>query len=370
MDNSETLKRCEKVLDATSTRIGDMIPYIPNEKKLYEVDMGKKNLAWWTNGFYAGIMWEMYVLTKKDKYQKIAINIEEKFDTLLEAKTNLLDHDIGFLWLHTAVANYRITGNLKSKTRALHAANLLAARFNVAGNYLVAWNHDNSNMIIDSLMNIPLLFWASEETGETRYRLIAEKHLETALKYIIREDGSCNHICRFDPETGEYLGPSAGQGYSVGSSWTRGQAWGVYGFSLAYKYTKDNRFLDAAKKVANYFCSNIVSYNYVSPIDFRAPEEPLYYDITASAIVASGLQELSCHMQGAEANNYQLIAKKILEEINVNYCDYNINTDGIVQKGSAKYHWDKVKPELPIIYGDYFYIEALLKLEKIKIDMW
>ncbi|MFV0393180.1 MAG: glycoside hydrolase family 88 protein [Coprobacillaceae bacterium] len=360
----------EKKIESTVDRIGSQIPYIPSKSGLYETDMSKENLAWWTNGFYAGIMWELYLCTKNDKYKKIANEVEEKFDVLFGDEVMTLDHDIGFLWLHTSVANYRITGNEQSKIRAIHAANMLAARFNANGSYLVAWNNDDRHMIIDSLMNIPLLFWATEETGDQRFKSIAEKHLNTAEQYILREDGSCNHICVFDSTSGEFIESIGGQGYGVNSSWTRGQAWGVYGFTLAYEHTGAEKYLNAAKKVANYFMANIIKYDFVTPVDFRSPIEPMIHDTTSSAIVASGLVELAKYVTKSEAENMMYVSEKIISKLEKEFIDLELTNDGVVKKGSAKYHNDKVDPEIPIIYGDYFFIEALMKHQKYEINMW
>lgn len=360
----------EKKIESTVDRIGSQIPYIPSISGLYETDMSKENLAWWTNGFYAGIMWELYLCTKNDKYKKIANEVEEKFDVLFGDEVMTLDHDIGFLWLHTSVANYRITGNEQSKIRAIHAANMLAARFNANGSYLVAWNNDDRHMIIDSLMNIPLLFWATEETGDQRFKSIAEKHLNTAEQYILREDGSCNHICVFDSTSGEFIESIGGQGYGVNSSWTRGQGWGVYGFTLAYEYTGEAKYLNAAQKVANYFMANIINYDFVTPVDFRSPIEPMIHDTTSSAIVASGLVELAKYVTESEAENMIYVSKKIISKLEAEFIDLEVTNDGVLKKGSAKYHNDKVDPEIPIIYGDYFLIEALMKHQKYEINMW
>lgn len=370
IDNAEILNKIEKKIESTNNRFGNRIPYLTGEQGIYSSDMSEENLAWWTNGFYAGIMWQMYMLTAKSEYKNTAEFIEKKFDSLLQEGIEELDHDIGFLWLHTSIANYRITKNKYSKKRGIHAANMLAARFNANGNYIVAWNNNDSHMIIDSLMNLPLLFWASEETSDHRFESIAKKHLETALNYIQRSDGSCNHICVFDSVTGEFREAIGGQGYATGSSWTRGQSWAIYGFTLAYEYTGDKRFLVAAQKAANYVVCNLVQYDFVTPIDFRAPLQPLVLDTTAAAITASGLIELANYVCEAEAENLRTVAKKIITKLVSDYCDFDLNTDGVLDKGSAKYHNDKIAPEQKIIYGDYFLIEAILKLQNLQIRMW
>lgn len=370
MNYNQILKKCENKISATCDRIGSRIPYIANSNLQYETDMREKDLSWWTNGFYSGILWLMHQKTKDDKYKQAANEIEVEFDKLFHDGFLGLHHDVGFMWLHTAVANYRDNGNEQSFIRGVHAANILAARYNANGEYLVAWNDESGWMIVDSLMNIPLLYWATRETEDERFVSIANKHLETVLKYVIREDGSCNHICSFDPKTGEYIESLGGQGYGAGSSWTRGQAWVVYGMTQAYKNTSDERFLAAAKKTANYFIANILEHDYVSPVDFRSPSDPLLLDTTASAIVASALVDLSQLVCEQEGVKYLNIAKKIINRLDADFCDYDTLHDSILQKGSEKYFNDAIDPEVAIIYGDYFYIEALMKLCSYNVEMW
>lgn len=370
MDKVKVLEQCERKISATCDRIGAQIPYIAKADLKYNTDMREKDLAWWTNGFYPGILWLMYKKSGDDKYKQAAEDIEQEFDKLFLDGFLGLHHDVGFMWLHTAVANYRDNGNERSFIRGVHAANILSARYNANGEFLVAWNDESGWMIVDSLMNIPLLYWATRETEDERFASIANKHLETVLKHVIREDGSCNHICSFDPKTGEYIESIGGQGYGVGSSWTRGQAWVAYGMTQAYKNTQDERFLAAARKTANYFIANIIEHDFVSPVDFRSPSEPLLLDTTATAIVASALVDLSKVVCEQEGVKYLHIATKMLEKLNNDFCNYDTEYDSILQKGSEKYFNDAIDPEVAIIYGDYFYIEALMKLNDYKIEMW
>lgn len=285
-------KKLEGKLEAECGRLGTMMPYVPVNGS-YE-DMGEKEPAAWTNGFYAGMMWQMYHATGKADYKNTAAGIEERLDRVLAEYTKL-DHDVGFLWLHTAVADYRLTGSERSRERGLHAAGILAGRYNPAGKFIRAWNGERAGVaIVDCLMNLPLLYWASEELHDSAYRQIAENHTDTALRYILRPDGSCNHMVEFDPQTGEYKDNPGGQGYESGSSWSRGQAWAIYGMALAYRYTKNQVYLDAAKRTAHYFCANLALTGYIPPIDFRAPKEPAYCDTTAGVCGACGLLDQYC----------------------------------------------------------------------------
>lgn len=352
-------EKLEIKLEAECRRLGSMMPYVPVNGK-YE-DMGKRELTAWTNGFYSGMLWQMYHATGKECYKDAAAGIEERLDEALAAFTKL-DHDVGFLWLHTAVADYRLTGSRDSRARGLHAAGILAGRYNPKGKYIKAWNGERAGVaIVDCLMNLPLLYWAAEELHDSACRQIAVNHTEMALNYILRPDGSCNHMVEFDPATGEYLDNPGGQGYERGSSWSRGQAWAIYGMSLAYRYTGNKAYLDAAKRVAHYFCANLAIHDYIPLIDFRAPAQPVYYDTTAGVCAACGLLELSGHVGILEKDLYVKSAVRCLKAVTDRFCQWDPEKDSIVSCGSARYDRESDR-QVPIIYGDYFLTEGILRL--------
>lgn len=247
--------------------------------------------------------------------------------------------------MHTAVADYRFTGNHASYIRGQHAANLLAGRFNVLGNFIRAWNDDKPGwMIIDCLMNLSLLYWASEESGDPRFDAVARRHADTAMEKILRPDGSCNHIAILDPLTGELLEAPAGQGCAEGSSWSRGQSWAVYGFAISYAHTKEQKYLDAAKQTAHYFIANVSLTEYLPLCDFRAPEEPLYYDSTAGACAACGLLEIAKHVPENEKALYEKSALRILKAMEQHFCNWNPEEDGVLGMGKVAYHDEGEKP--------------------------
>lgn len=370
MNYNHMLEKCNLKISNTVDRTGNFIPYIAKPYECYQKNYAKEDLSWWTNGFWSGIMWMLYDQTKDEKYSEVAKFTEEQFDFLFESRFPALHHDVGFMWMHTALASYRRTEDLQSKRRALHAANTLAARYNPNGEFIVAWNWENGWMIVDSLMNIPILFWASEEWGDPRYKSIAIKHLDTALNFITREDGSANHISSFDPVSGEFIESHGGQGYGHGSTWSRGLSWVVYGMTLAYKYTQEQKYLDAAKKAANYFITNSLQHDYIAPIDFMSPLEPFYSDTTASCIVASALVDLSEFVCPQEADNYLYVCEKIISKIDSDYCNYDITSDGILQGGAERYRDDNDPQGVNIVYGDFFLIEALMKLTDRHPHMW
>ena len=279
-----------------------------------------------------------------------------------------MDHDSGFRWLMTAGANYRLTGSEESKNRLILAANDLAGRFNSAGRFIRAWNDSGDGSragwaIIDCMMNLPLLYTVSDLICDPRFAQIAEAHADTAITAFLRPDGSLCHIVEFDPISGRRIKSHGGQGYAHGSSWTRGQAWGLYGFTLSYIHAKKPEYLETAVKIADRFISRIPE-NRLIPVDFDQPAEPWFEDSTASAIAACGLIELSKFA----GRKYFEAAESLLEALTENRCRFDEGCDNILEKCTAAYHdsWH----EGAIIYGDYFYTEAVLKLCGKETFLW
>ena len=277
---------------------------------------------------------------------------------------------MGFLWLHMAVANWRLTGNKEAKRVGVNAAHVLASRFNPLGNFIRAWNGEGREgwMIIDCMMNLPLLYWMSEESGDPRFEAVAKMHADTAMELIVRPDGSCNHIGILDAVTGEMLEAPAGQGYASGSSWSRGQAWALYGFALSYHHTKEQKYLDAAKRIAHYFISNVALTDYLPLCDFRSPEEPVKYDSTAGGIAACGLLEIAEFVPEHEKKLYTEMAYRILKAMEEKFADWNPENDAFMLYGMASYHGEE--GQQPIIYGDYFYLEAIFRMLGKDTFLW
>lgn len=349
----------------TSERIGVSFPHI-SENGQYD----NNTLDWWTNGFWPGLLWLIYSETKENKLKNIAQLCEEKLDTPL-FEYHKLHHDVGFMWGLSSVANYKITGDEQSRTRGLIAASHLASRFNLKGNFIRAWT-DSPNVnvagwaIIDCMMNLPLLYWASQQLNDPRYKHIAMAHADTVMKQFVREDSSVHHIVCFDPETGECIGYQAGQGYAIGSSWSRGQSWAIYGFALSYIYTGKQEYLNTAKNIAHYFISNICD-DFIPLCDFRAPKEPIIKDSTAGAITACGLIEISRLVEPNEGEMYLQHAINILKALKENCIDWSLEEEAILTMGTVAYDRNI---HVPIIYGDYFYAEAIAKLKGAKIMLW
>jgi unsaturated chondroitin disaccharide hydrolase len=368
----EALAQFAGKMETVVTRNQGKIPYTTDENGRFDDRSGKKDICWWTNGFWGGELWQLYKLTGKEIFRQEAIGTEDKMDAAF-MDYNGMDHDAGFRWLPTSVIRYKLENNAESRNRGLLAAASLSGRFNLNGNFIRAWNdwgddRDTTGWaIIDCMMNLPLLYWASEELGDPRFKAIAVAHADTAMKSFIREDGSVKHIVGFDPATGEYLGNYGGQGYDEASSWTRGQSWALYGFTLSYIYTKDNKYLETARKVADYVISELDNKfpEYLVPVDYRQPAEPAYEDSTAAAITAGGLIELAkCMAENGDqsaSDLYLSAAIKLLKTLHEKRCDYTLDKDNILEKCTAAY-FDS-RHEFAIIYGDYYYLEALMKLD-------
>ncbi len=345
----------------------DKIPYTTVDG-VYN-DMAKEDITWWTNGFWPGMMWLMYVGTKNEMYKEVAENAEKMLDAAFEEYDHL-HHDVGFMWHISSGVNYRLFGGKKSRVRTSIAADMLASRYNSSGKYIRAWNEDKVGwVIIDCMMNIPLLYWASEEYKDPRFKYIAMNHADTVMKTHIRPDGSVNHIVDLDPVTGEPKEAFGGQGYELGSSWSRGQAWAIYGYVISYIHTGKQEYLDTAKRVAHYFIANVCD-DWLPKADFRCPDEPVIYDSTAGACTACGLLEIARLVPEHEKKLYLNAAMNLLKAMEKNFCNWTEEEQSILQMGTEAYFCRPQGKHAAIIYGDYYFIEAIYKLKGFDMLFW
>ena len=341
----------------------DYIPYSTENGQWKPI-----HIHWWTNGFWPATMWQMYLATKDELYRDEAIRAEKMLDVNL-VDFEGLSHDVGFMWLIQSGVRYALEGNKDSYARTMKAAQHLACRYNPNG-FIRAWNGEGRQgwAIVDCMMNLPLLYWASEVTGDPRFRLIAMKHADTAMDVFIRPDGSCNHIIIFDAETGEVLDNPGGQGYESGSSWSRGQAWALYGFTLSYLHTGKQAYLDAAKRVANYFISQITD-DYIPRCDFRQPAEPVLKDDTAGTVAAAGLLVLAQQLPELEAVTYYDVAVKMLRAMEKEDINWELNDPALLQRCTSAYH-DIPGRHMTMNYADYYFVEAINMLRGQKMLFW
>ena len=361
----EIWEKLDKKLSSAAPKVRGMIPYSADG----DTYTPGNSIHWWTNGFWGGLMWLMYTGTKNEVYKDAAEHSEELLDGAL-ANFDGLHHDVGFMWKITSGVNYELFKNEESRRRLVKVANFLAARYNIGGGYIRAWNGNDARArqiaIIDCMMNIPLLYWLSRETGDDRYKKIAMSHADKTMKYHVRPDGSVNHIMRYDENTGEVVCIEGGQGFDANSSWTRGQAWGIYGFTLSYIHTGKQEYLDTAKTIAHYFIAASCS-DWLVRSDFRTPDEPVLYDSTAAMIAACGLLEIANSVPEYEKKMYFSAAINLLKATEEKFADWSDDTAGILRCGSEQYNNGTHKK---IIYGDYYFAEAICKLRGTTPLFW
>ncbi len=372
----EERMNCEKWLREVKAKLEKKMPYaiekaqgldgIPYTTKEAEWRPGPfDDICWWTNGFWSGAMWQMYLLTGDEQYAREAQRGEELLDAAFLDHPHL-HHDVGFMWRLSAAAQYDLVGCQRSYDRAMQAANLLAGRYNPLG-FIRAWNEDRAGWaIIDCMMNLSLLFWASERSGDPRFRMIAARHADTAMKHFVRPDGSCEHIVIFDPETMQVVDKPGGQGYGPGSAWSRGQGWAMYGFIIAYRYTGNAAYLETARRVSDFFLSS-VGEDGIPASDFRGENTTTRKDNVAGALAACALIDLSRTIGGEDGERYLAEALRLLMSMETVDADWALGSPAIFRRCRAAYHSESHQT---MQYGDYFFIEAVGKLLGLKYPMW
>ena len=319
----------------------------------------------WCAGFFAGNLWQLYEYSGDAKWMDQA----KPFTQIMESeKTDGGTHDLGFE-VYCSVGNaYRLTHDEHYKGIIIEAAKTLCTRFNPAVGCIKSW--DNSKwkypVIIDNMMNLELLFEATKLSGDSSFYKIAVTHANTTIKNHFRADYSSYHVIDYDPETGKVLHKQTAQGYSDESAWARGQAWGLYGFTMCYRETGNKAYLIQAENIAKFILNNhSLSKDDVPYWDYNDPAIPnVPQDASAAAIMASALFELSTYSNNSKV--YKAIADKILKSLNNNY-EAPLGAD----KGFLLLHSTGHKPagteiDVPIIYADYYYLEALLRQKHLK----
>ena len=361
----DILRRAAEKYRATAPLAAEagMLPYRGGPRWLESPFDGN---SWWTGGFWPGLMWQLWTAAGDDWFRDEALRAEN----LLTAEFRTFDrlnHDVGFMYLLSCGAHWKLLGDGQARTDTLHAASLLMGRFNPAG-YIRAWNEPErvGYAIIDCLMNLSLLFWASDITGDPRFAHVARVHADTTLKAFVRPDGSVCHIVEFDPHTGARVREHGGQGYAEGTAWSRGQAWALHGFALAYENTGDARYLEASRRVAAFFIDHIRP-DGLTDCDFLQPESPERIDNIAGACAASGLIEL---YRITGETGYLKAAEALLDGLIDLCCDWSKDTCGLLTKCTASYHDDAAGVHTNIVYGDYFFVEALAKLAGTDRMLW
>jgi rhamnogalacturonyl hydrolase YesR len=272
----------------------------------------------WTSGFYPGILWYMYEYTHDQKWADEA----RHFTKLTEKQQfNKSTHDVGFMMYCGYGNGYRLAGDTEYREVLIQSANSLITRYNPTVGLIRSWDWNNNTwqfpVIIDNMMNLELLFWATKATGDSTYYNIAVKHANTTMANHFRADNSTFHVVDYDTITGNPRLKQTHQGYAHESAWARGQGWGLYGYTMCYRETGNKTFLEQAKKIEKFIFSHPNMPKDLVPYwDFNAPDIPnAPRDASAAAIYASALYELSTYVSKKEAKDYRKKADKIIESL-------------------------------------------------------
>ena len=316
----------------------------------------------WTMGFWPGILWYAYEASGDAALETAARGYTEALDFI--ARQPAYDHDIGFIMFPSFGNGFRLTGDPAYKEAVLATAERLAALFNPAVGTILSWprevpNFGGHNTIMDNMLNLETLFWAAENGGDPAWKDIAVTHADTTMRYNFRPDGTSYHVAVYDAETGAHQYSCTHQGYADDSMWARGQAWGIYGYTMVYRFTREPRFLEFAQKIADVYLARLPE-DKVPYWDFCDPEIPnASKDASAAAVVASALLELSTYTDG----KYRADAEAMLRSLYENYrapegCDsFLLHSTG--------HHPAGKEIDYSIVYADYYFIEALLRLKNL-----
>ena len=321
----------------------------------------------WCSGFWPGVLWYDYELTGDTLVREQARRYTGALEYL--ADRPIFDHDLGFLMLCSYGNGYRITADQRYKEVLLASADSLATLFNPAAGTMLSWPRNvemfgGHNTIMDNMINLEVLFWASKNGGDHSLYDMAVKHAETTMNNHFRPDGTCFHVAVYDPADGHFIKGVTHQGYSDSSTWARGQAWAVYGYTMVYRETHDKRFLDFACKVTDAYLKRLPD-DMVPYWDFDDPAIPeAPRDASAAGVVASALLELQEYVDEDKSEEYRHAAIEMLASLNSEAyrsgekrCSFLDHSTGHHPAGS--------EIDASIIYADYYYLEALVRLKKL-----
>ena len=330
----------------------------------------------WTNGFWTGMLWLAYELTGAQRYRSAAENHVRSFHTRQLERRLTNHHDLGFLYSLSCVAAYKLTGDKAAAEAALGAARLLLERYLPRAGIIQAWGEltdpaQQGRMIIDCNLNLPLLYWASDYSGEPAFRAAANQHIEAAARHIVRPDGSTFHTFFFDPASGRPLHGKTHQGHADDSCWSRGQAWGISGFPLVFRHNGDVRLLALSKILANYFLNRLPE-DGICYWDLVFTEGSQERDSSAAAIAACGLLELAKNLplMDRQRADYQRAALGMVQELSENYLVVDGAPGSALLKHAVYHKPHGIGVDEGCIWGDYFYLEALVRLTRTWEPYW
>jgi Glycosyl Hydrolase Family 88. len=322
----------------------------------------------WTSGFFPGELWFMYEYTKDPKWEEFAVRFTAPLEGLRHHKGT---HDLGFMVNNSFGHGQRLSGRTEYKDIILDAALSLSSRYKPDAKVIRSWDHNRDKwqcpVIIDNMMNLELLFWAFKESGDSTFYTIAVNHANTTMKNHFREDYGTWHVIDYDTITGEVLHRNTHQGYADESTWSRGEAWALYGYTMTYRETKDEAYLTQARNIADFIFSHPNLPEDLIPYwDFNAPEIPNEpRDVSAATITASALYELSLY-GGEKAGQYKKWADTVMENLTDTY-KASLHSDAgflLLHSTGAKSLNSEI--DVPIVYADYYFLEALVRKMKIE----
>ncbi|RYY59575.1 MAG: glucuronyl hydrolase [Chitinophagaceae bacterium] len=333
------------------------------------LDKGKLKLVAsrdWTSGFFPGELWYLYEYTGKKQWKSRAISAT----TLIEKeKYNAGTHDMGFKMYCSFGNSYRLTNDPHAKEVLMQSARTLATRFNKTAGVIRSWDHNRDKwdypVIIDNMLNLELLFAATKISGDSSFYKIAVAHANTTMKNHFRPDNSCYHVVDYDTVTGKVIKKTTHQGYSNESAWSRGQAWAVYGFTMCYRFTGDTAYLVQAEKTAGFMLDHVnLPADGVPYWDYNAPLIPNEErDASAAAVLASALYELQGYIS---IKAYSMAAGKIMESLTTHYRAAAGDAKGFILLHSTGSKAANSEVDVPLVYADYYYLEALLRSKSVK----
>ncbi|MGK4109504.1 glycoside hydrolase family 88 protein [Enterococcus cecorum] len=324
----------------------------------------------WTNGFWTGELWLGYEYTNEETMKKLAQANDRSFLDRVKKRIELDHHDLGFLYTPSCMAEYKLLHTPEAKEASILAADKLIERYQEVGGFIQAWGElgkpEHYRLIIDCLLNIQLLFWASEQTGDPKYAQMATQHFYTSANNVIRDDASAFHTFYFDPKTGEPLKGVTRQGYSDDSAWARGQAWGIYGIPLTYRFVKDEDCFGLFKGMTNYFLNRLPK-DHVSYWDLIFGDGSGHSrDSSATATAVCGMHEMLKHLPEVDSDKltYKYAMHAMLRSLIDNYANREIKLGRpLLLHGVYSWHSGKGVDE-GNIWGDYYYLEALIRFYK------
>ena len=387
----------ERELAYCSEQVNKSLNHLCDSNRMYDYSMQPRNILkgetdWncrkvseqeWCSGFWPGVLWMTYGYTKDDSIRKAAEGYTASLSFL--AQQPVYDHDLGFLVINSFLKGYEQTGSEQYKLVALACADTLATLFNEKVGTMLSWprhvkDYGGHNTIMDNMINLELLFWAAQNGGDKHLADMAIRHAETTMQHHFRPDGSSYHVAIYDTLSGEFIKGVTHQGYSDSSMWSRGQSWAIYGYTMVYRYTHDKRFLDHAQKVTDIYLKRLreTSDDWIPLWDMDIPEvksegvnSEKLKDASAACVVASALLELCQYdvsgdretVNGKSVNReYYEAAVNMLRDLSTErYQSRGRNVAFLMH--STGHHPAGSEIDASIVYADYYYLEALLRLK-------